>query len=96
MIENIFMLIFGIGVISLIMSVYEGWENLTSLVLSFVSITFLASAWAGTTYLIIPGIDDTFSETGIGFICMGLIIVNAIGAIISIMNVNTELKGSKH
>ena len=89
MLESVFIMLMVFGFISFIIGLFDYWDTLLSFVMCFVSMLFFIGAWAGSVYITIAN-GSNYSETGVGFICMGLIIVNVIGSIISIMNVNTK------
>lgn len=92
MLESVFVILFAIGFVTFILSLFDEWETLLSFIMCFTSILFFIGAWAGSVYIQVPNDTSFYSEPALGWICLGLIIVNVIGAFVSIMQVNVELK----
>ena len=95
MLESIFIVMLCLGFVMFLIALLEQWENLMSFICCFTSILFFLIAWAGSTYIVVPS-DTYYIELGIGALCFGLIIVNVIGAIISVMNVNVMHQKGKY
>lgn len=91
MLESVFVILFCMGFVTMILGLFDEWDTLLSLIMSIISILFFIGAWAGTVYIEVPN-DTFYSELGLGWICFGLIIVNAIGVIISSIQVNMKLR----
>ena len=91
MLESVFVILFAIGFVTFILALFDEWETLLSFIMCFTSVLFFIGAWAGSLYIQVPS-DTFYNEPALGWICLGLIIVNTIGAINSIIQVNVTLK----
>lgn len=89
MLESVFVLSFSTAVVIMLINIIVDLEDVKAFILSFVSILFLLYCWAGTSYIQVPS-DTYYLESGLGFICFGLILVNVIIAIVAIIRANVE------
>jgi len=87
MLESLLIITFSVGIIAFLVSLFEEWDSMLSLIMSFVSILFLLYTWASSTYIQVPTAESVYTDTGFGWLCFGIIIINIVGAIVSIMNI---------
>jgi hypothetical protein len=91
MLESVFVIMFAIGFVTFILALFDEWETLFSFIMCFVSILFFIGSWAGSIYIEVPN-DTFYNEPAVGWIFLGLIIVNVVGAIVSIVHVNVKAR----
>ena len=95
MLESVFVILFAMGFVTFLLSLFDEWETLLSFIMSFISILFFLSAWAGSVYIQVPP-SSHYYEPALGWICFGLIIVNLVGTIVSVMNVTVKFKKPRY
>lgn len=95
MLESVFIILLALGFITFLIALFEEWETVISFILCFVSMLFFIIAWSGSIYIEVPSVASFFNEPALGWMCVGFIFINVIGALISIMNINVELKRQK-
>ena len=95
MLESVFVILFAVGFVTFILGLFDEWETLLSFIMCCVSILFFIIAWVGSLYIQVPS-DTYYTETALGWVCLGLIIINVIGALVSIIQVNVELKKPRY
>jgi len=96
MLESLLVITFSVGIITFLISLFEEWQTLLSMIMSFVSILFLLYTWASSVYIQVPTDTTTYSEVGFGWLCFGIILINVIGAIISVMNVTVYARRPRY
>ena len=95
MLESVFVILFAIGFVTFILGLFDEWETLLSFIMCFISVLFFIGAWAGSIFIQVPN-DTYYYEPALGWICLGLIIINIIGATVSIVQVNVEMKKPRY
>lgn len=95
MLESVFVILFAVGFVTFIIGLFDEWETLLSFIMCSISMLFFIGVLAGSLYIQVPS-DTYYNEPAIGWISVGLIVVNIIGALVSIMQVNVEMKRPRY
>ena len=94
MLESVLIIVFAMGFVTFILSLFDEWATLLSFIMSSISMLFFIVAWVGSIYVQVPN-GSHYYEPALGWICFGFIIINIIGSIVSFMNVSVRFRTIK-